>query len=98
MTGVEKLLLILSVQRSRPTKTVLDSALISSSQRQPVEFGRRRLEGDQQRSIATVRRAIDRMLGDKSDDVAQVDSGIKAIQFGGADQCVDCSAAFATAV
>jgi hypothetical protein len=42
--------------------------------------------------------AIDRMLGDKSDDVAQVGPGIKAIQFGDADQCVDCSAAFATAV
>uniref|UniRef100_UPI0038B6B95B hypothetical protein n=1 Tax=Paraburkholderia sediminicola TaxID=458836 RepID=UPI0038B6B95B len=42
--------------------------------------------------------AIDRMLGDKRDDVAQVSPGIKAIQFGGTDQCVDCGAAFAAAV
>ena len=38
------------------------------------------------------------MLGDASDDVAQVGLGIKAVQFGGADQRVDGGAAFAAAV
>jgi hypothetical protein len=42
--------------------------------------------------------AIDGMLGDASDDVAQVGLGIKAIQFDGADQSVDCGAPFASAV
>jgi hypothetical protein len=42
--------------------------------------------------------AIDGMLGDASDDLAQVGLGIKAIQFGGANQGVDRGAAFAAAV
>ncbi|AIP35837.1 hypothetical protein DR64_5508 [Paraburkholderia xenovorans LB400] len=42
--------------------------------------------------------AIDRVLGDASDDVAQVGLGIKAIQFGGTDQGIDCGATFAAAV
>ena len=42
--------------------------------------------------------AIDRMLGDASDDAAQVGLGIKAVQFGSADEGIDCGAAFAAAV
>lgn len=42
--------------------------------------------------------AIDRMLGDASDDVAQVGLGIKAVQFGSADECIDFGATFAAAV
>jgi hypothetical protein len=42
--------------------------------------------------------AIDGVLGDASDDVAQVGLGIKAIQFGGTNQSVDCGPAFAAAV
>lgn len=42
--------------------------------------------------------AIDGMLGDASDDVAQVGLGIKAVQFGGADQRVDGGAAFASTI
>ena len=42
--------------------------------------------------------AIDGMLGDASDEVAQVGLGIKAIQFGGSCQSVDCGPAFAAAV
>ncbi|SFU24825.1 hypothetical protein SAMN05192563_103021 [Paraburkholderia aspalathi] len=42
--------------------------------------------------------AIDSMLGDRSDDVAQVSPGIKAIKFGGAGQCADSGAAFAAAI
>jgi len=38
------------------------------------------------------------MLGDASDDVAQVGLGIKAIQCGSTDQSVDCGPAFAAAV
>ena len=42
--------------------------------------------------------AIDGMLGDASDDVAEVGLGIKAIQFGGTNESVDCGPAFAAAV
>ena len=42
--------------------------------------------------------AIDRMLGDASDDVAQVGLGIKAIQFGGTGQGVNRGLAFAASV
>lgn len=42
--------------------------------------------------------AIDGMLGNASDDVAQVGLGIKTIQFGGANQSVDSGPAFAAAV
>jgi hypothetical protein len=43
-------------------------------------------------------KAVNEMLSDASDDVAQIGLGIKTIQFGGAGQGVDCSAPFAAAV
>jgi hypothetical protein len=42
--------------------------------------------------------AIDRMVGNARDDVAQISLRIEAVEFGGRDQCVDRGASLATAV
>jgi hypothetical protein len=52
--------------------TALDSALISNNQRQPLNSGGvgvKEISNDPSQQFVV---AIDRMLGDKSDDVAQV--------------------------
>ncbi|MFM0705570.1 hypothetical protein, partial [Paraburkholderia sediminicola] len=62
--------------------TALDSALISNNQRQPLNSGGvgvKEISNDPSQQFVV---AIDRMLGDNIDDVAQVGPGIKAIQFG----------------
>jgi hypothetical protein len=86
------------LNRSRPTATVLDSVLISNSWTRRAESGDvvvKLIGNDPWQQFID---AIDGVLGDASDDVAQVGLGIKAIQFGGTNQSVDCGPAFAAAV
>ena len=42
--------------------------------------------------------SIDRMLGDPLDDEPQISFGVEAVEFGRADQAVDCSGAFAAGI
>jgi hypothetical protein len=85
-------------ERNRPTTTVLDSMLIRTVERSALSSGGvvvKLIGDDPWQQLVD---AIDGMLCDASDDVAQVGLRIKAIQFGGSNQCVNSGPAFAAAV